>query len=110
MFSKINKLIILFLIIFYQTPLFSKSFDQHQMHNYFSALVSLEKNKYQQSLKFFNSSKQLKESHISYIKKYIFSLVQSGKVSKAINEIDSVEGSLIGGASLKIEEFNNIIS
>ena len=87
MLSKINKLIILFLIIFYQTPLFSKSFDQHQMHNYFSALVSLEKNKYQQSLKFFNSSKQLKESHISYIKKYIFSLVQSGKVSKAINEI-----------------------
>ncbi|MBC60868.1 MAG: triose-phosphate isomerase [Zetaproteobacteria bacterium] len=30
--------------------------------------------------------------------------------SKVINEIDSVDGCLIGGASLKIEEFNNIIS
>ena len=87
MFSKIYKLIFLLLIVFYQTPLFAKSFDHHQMHNYFSALISLEKNQYLQSLKFFNSSKKLKESHPSYIKKYIFSLVQSGKVTKAISEI-----------------------
>ena len=91
MFSKIYKLIFLLLIVFYQTSLFAKSFDQHQMHNYFSALISLEKNQYFQSLKFFNSSKKLKESHPSYIKKYIFSLVQSGKVTKAISEIKLIK-------------------
>ena len=75
------------MFVFYQNFSYSKNFDKKSAYNYFSALVSFENNKNIESLSYFNSSKKLKESHPSYIKKYIFSLVQSGKVSKAINEI-----------------------
>ena len=88
MLSKIYKItLILFLVFFYQNIVYSKTFDEKNVYNYFSALVSLEKNKSIESLYYFNSSKELKESHQSYIKKYVFSLVLSGKVNKAISEI-----------------------
>ena len=88
MLSKIYKItLILFLVFFYQNIVYSKTFDEKNVYNYFSALVSLEKNKSIESLNYFNSSKELKESHQSYIKKYVFSLVLSGKVNKAISEI-----------------------
>ena len=88
MLSKIYKItLILFLVFFYQNIVYSKTFDEKNVYNYFSALVSLEKNKSIESLNYFNSSKELKESHRSYIKKYVFSLVLSGKVNKAISEI-----------------------
>ena len=80
MLSKIYKItLLLFLVFFYQNIAYSKSFDEKNVYNYFSALVSLEKNKSIESLNYFNSSKELKESHPSYIKKYVFSLVLSGK-------------------------------
>ena len=88
MLSKIYKItLILFLVFFYQNIVYSKTFDEKNVYNYFSALISLEKNKSNESLYYFNSSKELKESHQSYIKKYVFSLVLSGKVNKAISEI-----------------------
>ena len=88
MLSKIYKItLLLFLIFFNQNIVYSKTFDEKNVYNYFSALVSLEKNKSIESLNYFNSSKELKESHQSYIKKYVFSLVLSGKVNKAISEI-----------------------
>ena len=88
MISKIYKIThLLFLIFFYQSIAYSKTFDQKNVHNYFSALVSLEKNKSIESINYFKSSKELKESHPSYIKKYMFSLVLGGKVKKAIREI-----------------------
>jgi len=88
MLSKIHKIThLLFLIFFYQNIAYSKTFDQKNVYNYFSALVSLEKNKSIESIDYFNSSKELKESHPSYIKKYMFSLVLGGKVRKAIREI-----------------------
>ena len=88
MLSKIYKItLILFLFFFYQNVVYSKTFDKKNVYNYFSALVSLEKNKSIESLNYFNSSKELKESHQSYIKKYVSSLVLSGKVNKAISEI-----------------------
>ena len=84
------------MIIFYQNvsnskSLESKSFDEKNVYNYFSALVAQDNNNISESLKFFNSSKRLKESHPSYIKKYIFSLVLSGKINKAVNEIKTIE-------------------
>ncbi len=74
-------------IIFYQNISYSKSFDEKNVYNYFSALVSLDINNNIESLNYFNSSKKLKESHPSYIKKYLFSLVLSEKINKAVNEI-----------------------
>jgi len=88
MLSKIYKItLLLFFVFFYQNIVYSKTFDEKNVYNYFSALVSLEKNKNIKSLNYFNSSKELKELHPSYIKKYVFSLVLGEKVNKAISEI-----------------------
>ena len=96
MVSKIYKIIFFCLIIFYQNvsnskSLESKSFDEKNVYNYFSALVAQDNNNIYESLKFFDSSKHLKESHQSYIKKYIYSLVLSGKINKAVNEIKTIK-------------------
>ena len=91
MISKICKIIFFCLIIFYQNVSNSKSFDEKNVYNYFSALVAQDNNNIYESLKFFNSSKHLKESHRSYIKKYIYSLVLSGKINKAVNEIKTIK-------------------
>ena len=91
MVSKIKKIIFVFLIFSYQNVSYSKNFDEKNIYNYFSALVLLDKNKPVESLNYFNSSKQLKESHPSYIKKYLFSLVLAKKVSKAISEIKTTK-------------------
>ena len=87
MFLKICKFLFFCLIIFYQNISYSKSLDEKNVYNYFSALVSLDINNNIESLNYFNSSKKLKESHPSYIKKYVFSLVLSEKINKAVNEI-----------------------
>ena len=91
MVSKIYKIIFFCLIIFYQNVSNSKSFDEKNVYNYFSALVAQDNNNIYESLKFFDSSKHLKESHQSYIKKYIYSLVLSGKINKAVNEIKTIK-------------------
>ena len=96
MVTKIYKIIFFCLFVFYQNILHSKSlespvFNEKYLYNYFSALVALDKNQNYESLKFFNSSKYLKESHEPYIKKYIFSLIQNGKIKKAVNEIKTMK-------------------
>ena len=88
MLSKIYKItLLLFFVFFYQNIVYSKTYDEKNVYNYFSALVSLENNKNIKSLNYFNSSKELKESHPPYIKKYVFSLVLGEKVNRAISEI-----------------------
>ena len=47
----------------------------------------ISKNKNIESLNYFNSSKELKEFHQSYIKNYLFSLILTGRVNQAINEV-----------------------
>ena len=96
MIAKIYKIIFFCLIIFYQNILYSKNleplaFNEKNVYNYFSALVALDNNQNYDSLKFFNSSKHIKESHQPYIKKYILSLILSGKIKKAVNEIKAIE-------------------
>ena len=96
MVTKIYKIIFFCLFVFYQNISYSKSlespvFNEKNLYNYFSALVALDKNQNYESLKFFNSSKYLKESHEPYIKKYIFSLIQNGKIKKAVNEIKTMK-------------------
>jgi len=96
MVTKIYKIIFFCLFVFYQNISYSKSlespvFNEKNLYNYFSALVALDKNQNYESLKFFNSSKYLKESHELYIKKYIFSLIQSDKIKKAVNEIKTMK-------------------
>ena len=96
MLTKFFRISFICIIIFYHNILHSKNidpknFNEKNVSNYFSALVSLNNNQNNDSLKFFNSSKFLKESHELYLKKYLFSLVLNGKVSKAVKEIKTVQ-------------------
>ena len=91
MFANIFKILILlsFLNI---NPVYSKitnnnDFKTKNLSSYFSALVSYENQKNKESLKFFNSSKSLIYFHQPYLKKYINSLVQEGKIKKAANQL-----------------------
>ena len=81
---------ILILVLFYQTPLFSKSnsfekIDSKNLSKYFSGIVAFGNKKNSEALKFFDSSKILINKHDPYLKRYVTSLVLENKVSQAIN-------------------------
>ncbi|MDC1155880.1 hypothetical protein OAS94_00325 [Candidatus Pelagibacter sp.] len=88
MFNKLVK-ILLTLVIFYQTPAYSKSdsFNEKNLTNYFSGIVAYENKDNTDALKFFNASKTLINKHESYLKRYVYSLVLENKVAQAINVI-----------------------
>ena len=87
--------LIIFIItgsLLYQTNLFSKivennNFNQKYLSSYFSALLSYDNQNNQKALKYFNSSKFLLNKHDKFLREYIFSLVENGELSKAINQI-----------------------
>ncbi len=90
MFDKIIKII--FIILLYQTPLYSKNnnfdnFNTKNFSDYFSGIVAFENRQNSDSLKFFESSKILLNKHDSFLEKYITTLVLENKISKAINVI-----------------------
>ena len=85
---------IYFLVIFliYQTSSFSKvsdvnKFDQKNLSNYFSAVISINNNEAKNSLKFLENSKILNNRHEEHFKNYIKSLVANEKVDLAIKKI-----------------------
>ena len=83
---------IILILLFYQSPLYSKSstlndFNSRHLSNYFSGIVAYDNSDNSQALKFFKSSKHLIKKHNSYLENYIYSLVLEGKVQQAINEI-----------------------
>ena len=85
---------IYFFIIFllYQTSSFSKisdvnKFDQKNLSNYFSAVLSINNNDAKNSLKFLENSKILNDRHEEHFKNYIKSLVANEKVDLAIKKI-----------------------
>ena len=91
MFNKLIK-ILLALIIFYQTPVYSKSasfndFNSRDLTNYFSGIIAYENKDNTDALKFFNASKVLINKHDIYLKRYVYSLVLENKVAQAINVI-----------------------
>ncbi len=89
-----KKFLILSIFLLYQTNVQSKSFDQKNFNqrylsNYFSALVSFNNVNNERSIKYYNSSKALISQHETFLKNYIFSLVEIGDVKKAIREISN---------------------
>ena len=89
-FKKIK--FVLVLLLFYQTPLYSKSnsfedFDSRNLSKYFSGIVAFGNKDNSAALDFFNSTKILIDTHDPYLKRYVFSLVLENKVSQAINVI-----------------------
>ena len=86
---------IYFLVIFliYQTSSFSKvsdvnKFDEKNLSNYFSAVLSLNNNDAKNSLKFLQNSKILNNRHEEHFKNYIKSLVANEKIDLAIKKIN----------------------
>ena len=91
MFNKLIKLLVT-LMIFYQTPVYSKSasfndFNSRDLTNYFSGIIAYENKDNTDALKFFNASKVLINKHDIYLKRYVYSLVLENKVAQAINVI-----------------------
>ena len=88
-----HKYIYLFIIfLLYQTSSFSKisdvnKFDQKNLSNYFSAVLSINNNDAKNSLKFLENSKILNDRHEEHFKIYIKSLVANEKVDLAIKKI-----------------------
>jgi len=85
---------IYFFVIFllYQTSSFSKvsdvnKFDQKNLSNYFSAVLSINNDDAKNSLKFLENSKILNDRHEEHFKNYIKSLVANEKIDLAIKKI-----------------------
>ena len=95
MISKFFKLIsiysltLCFQIICIPNSLAQVDFDEKNIANYFSGSVSLNNNNNFQAVKYFNSTKNLKNIHENFNRNYIISLVLDGKVSKSVSELKS---------------------
>ena len=90
MLIKLFKFVLI--LLFYQSPLYSKSktlndFNSHYLSNYFSGIVANKNNDNSKALKFFKSSKYLIKQHNPYLENYVNTLVLEGKVQQATNEI-----------------------
>ena len=91
MFINIFKILILLLFLNIN-PVYSKiinntDFKTKNLSSYFSALISFENEQNKDALNFFNSSKSLIRFHEPYLRNYINSLVQEGKIKKAAHEL-----------------------
>ncbi|MDB3858060.1 tetratricopeptide repeat protein [Pelagibacteraceae bacterium] len=99
---------LLFVIIFFSS-LNAKNLDKFnqgsQISNYFSGVLLLNDNQYEESYKFLKKLDGLEESHINFSSRYLFSLVNSGKLTDAFNyskklekkELENFESDLITG-------------
>ena len=91
---RLNLLKIFFIIVtlLYQSTAYSKTTDNNEFNlkylsSYLSALLSYDNQNNDLALKYFNSSKNLLNEHDQFLKKYVFSLVADGQISKAIKYI-----------------------
>ena len=91
---RLNLLKIFFIIVtlLYQSTAYSKVTDNNEFNHkylssYLSALLSYDNQNNDLALKYFNSSKDLLNEHDQFLKKYVFSLVADGQISKAIKYI-----------------------
>ena len=99
---------IIFVIIFFST-LEAKNLDKFnkgdRVSDYFSGILLLNDNKYDESFKFLKKLNDLEESHINYSIKYLYVLINSGNLNEAFNysrklekkKLDSFESHLVTG-------------
>jgi len=109
-FNLISKTIgrILFVIIFFFTSSVN-SMDKYnkaeRLSDYFSGILLLNENQYDESLKFLKRLNGLETSHVYYSSKYLYSLINSGNFKEAFNysrklekqNLDSFESNVITG-------------
>ena len=87
---KILKLILFIIFFLYQTSTYSKTIDSIDFNpkyvsNYLSAIISDNNYNNDDSLKYFNSSKNLINKHEKFLEKYVINQVSNGEVQKTIN-------------------------
>ena len=98
----------LFVIIFFSTtPVKSlDKFDKAEnFSDYFSGILLLNDNKYEDSFKYLKRLNGLEASHLNYSNKYLYSLINSGNIKTAFNyskklerqNLDNFESHLISG-------------
>ena len=99
---------ILFVIIFLST-LNAKNFDRFYKSNlisdYFTGILLLNENKYDESNRFLRNLNGLEDNHLNFSKKYLYSLVNSGQINEAFGYskklekkgLDNFESDLISG-------------
>ena len=99
---------IIFVIIFFSTleaKNLNKFDEADRVSDYFSGILLLNDNQYNESFKFLKKLNGLEESHVNYSIKYLYSLVNSGNLNEAFNysiklekqNLDSFETNLITG-------------
>ena len=90
---------ILFVIIFFST-LDAKNLDKFDegshISDYFSGILLLNDNQYNESYKFLKKLEGLEESHDHYSSKYLFSLVNLGKFNEAFSYSKKLEKRKLG--------------
>ena len=89
-----NYLKLISIVLLFIFPIQTKSkvvsmieFEARDLSNYLSASIAQDNEKNEDSLKYFKSSKNLKNKHEEFFKRYILSLVLNHKVKTAIQEI-----------------------
>ncbi len=92
MISNYLKIFSILFIFFFTNEVKSKNtnsneFNARELSSYLSAIVALDNESNEDSLKYFKSSKNLRDKHFAYFKKYISSLVLNHNVKGAIQEI-----------------------
>ncbi len=99
---------IIFVIIFLSTSS-ARSLDKFDksvyVSDYFSGILLLNENQYEESLKFLKRLNGLEESHINYSLKYLYTLINSGNFNEALKysqklerkSLDNFESHLITG-------------
>ena len=99
---------IIFVIIFFSTleaKNLNKFDEAGRVSDYFSGILLLNDNQYNESFKFLKKLNGLEESHVNYSIKYLYSLVNSGNLNEAFKysiklekqNLDSFETNLITG-------------
>ena len=87
-FFKLYKLILQTLFLYILLLMSSsvgleKHFKSDSVSNYFSGIVSLQDNKYEESYIFFKNLENLEDNHSKYSKSYIKTLVNNSKINEA---------------------------
>ena len=90
---------IFFVIIFFST-LQAKNLDKYNKGNYiadyFSGILLLNDNQYNQSYNFLKKLDGLEESHLNYSSRYLYSLINLGKFNEAFNYSKKLEKQQLG--------------
>ena len=118
-FNFILKIIIqIFIVISFLSTLNAKNIEKfdkgRNVSDYFSGILFLNDNKYDESYKFLKKLDGLEESHKNYSSQYLFSLINTNKLNEAFNyakKLEKVNSStfesdlIIGVYYLKNEQF-----